>query len=60
MQSQTSIPAQIAVAQVVLCRPNGERFQTAIVCDHFDCCELAQRVAQQHPNHTILVTRWLY
>lgn len=59
MQSQISAPAQVAVAQVVLCRPDESRFQTAIVCNHFDCCELAQRVAVSYPNHTILVTRWL-
>ncbi|MBD1853972.1 hypothetical protein H6F87_29080 [Cyanobacteria bacterium FACHB-502] len=60
MQSQTSVPAQVAIAQVLLCKPDGSRSQTAIVCDHFDCCELAQRVANQYPQHTILATRWLH
>lgn len=55
----TSAPAAAAIANVTLSNPNfDDDIQTVIICDRFDCVELAWRVVNNYPGWSIESVSW--
>ncbi len=54
----TTAPAAAAIAEAIIESPSGDRQLVTIICTHFDTCELAQKVAQQHPGYWLLSANW--